>query len=102
SEKIWFLSSAICSSHSRSPSSEGGKVRPSREVTSMSSSQVIITSASSMRGGRSLNWVPWITGPYMTRHRILDGGCGLRLGRPSEQQRRPAVAFLQDPQRLPV
>lgn len=95
--RIWFLSSAICFSHSRSPSSEGGKVRPSRELTSTSSNQVIITSASSARGGRSLKWLPWITGPYMTRPRILCGN--RRVGCGSTERATVAassVAFLQD------
>src|SRR5215471_479350 len=66
-QRIRFLSSAARLSHSRSASSEKGNATFSRDVTSMSSNHEIMSSASSLRGGRSRNWLPWITGPYMTR-----------------------------------
>src|SRR5256885_4325934 len=60
-------SRAIRSSHSFSESSEGGFWILRKRVTSRSSNHVIISAASSGRGGRSRTRAPSSTGPYMTR-----------------------------------
>src|SRR6266849_6332606 len=60
-------SRAILSSHSFSYSRLGGLRNTRKCVTSKSSNQVIITGASSGRGGRRRSSLPWMTGPYMAR-----------------------------------
>jgi len=66
-QKTAFASRAIRSRNSFSASSDGGFRSSMKRVTSRSSNQPAISSASSGFGGRKRTSLPWMTGPYMAR-----------------------------------
>src|SRR5215831_730646 len=77
--RIRSLASSARRSHACSVSSETPMRKSSRAVTSGSANQSTMTAASSSRGGRRRNWLPWMIGPYIAAPNMPDGSGPVKL-----------------------